>query len=235
MRKRISAHALFGLTLCFLLLLPQMASAELLAGVHLGYGRTTYSQVLGEENVQNTEWSSGIWANYSHEDLLFSALYQGSLGLHGFKANRHLAHAGASYLFLKEDALQVYGGLGYHLVSTRFETPEVDNGERHTLTGHGIAGQVVVNISISDELRTAATVVASPWATWSHNVANNTRHDIGSGSSFIYKLELVYDFSSDFGAQLSVLGNNYRVSDDAGQGNTRSSAASINLGITHQF
>lgn len=235
MRRRLLVHALPIFILCWLLLIPQVASAELLAGAHLGYGRTTYSQVLGEKSVQNTEWSSGIWANYSQADLLFTGLYQGSLGLQEFKASRHLAHAGASYLFLAEDALQVYGGLGYQLVSTRFETPQVDSGERNTLTGHGFAGQVVVNIALNDQFRTAATIIASPWANWSHNVTNNTRHAIGSGSSFVYKLELFYDFSSDFGAQLSLLGNNYRVDDDGGTADTKSSSASINLGATLRF
>lgn len=239
MGKRFFVHALPVLILCCFLLQPQSASAQLQAGVSLGYGRTSYSQILGEKNVQNTEWSSGVWANYGHEDLLFTGMYQSSLGLQGFNANRHLAHVGASYLFLEEDALQVYGGLGYHLVSTRFATPEVDNGERNTLTGHGFAGQVIVSIAINEEIQTAATVIASPWANWSHNVANNTRHDVGSGSSFVYKLEVIYDFSTDFGAQLSVLGNVYSMPAFSHNGETigetRSSSSSLNLGVTRHF
>ena len=239
MRKGFLVHALPMLILCCLVPLPHTASAQLLAGVHVGYGRTNYSQVLGEKNLTNTEWSSGVWANYRHEDLLFTGFYHGSLGLQDFKSSRHLAHIGASYRFLEEDMLQVYGGLGYQLLSTRFDTPQVDKGNVNTFTGHGFTGQVVVDIAITEELRTMATVVANPWVKWAHQTNNITDGNIDSGHAFLYKLELFYDFSTDFGAHLSVLGNTYRVpsfSRDTGDiGETKSSSVSVNLGVTRHF
>ena len=234
MRKRSWLRGLPILVLCCLLLIPHSASAELLAGVHLGYGRTTYSQVLGGKGLKNSEWSAGIWANYHHEELLFTGLYHGSLGLEGAEISRHLAHVGANYRFLEQDALQVYGGLGYQLVSTRFQTPEIHSGDRNTLTGHGFAGQVVVDIGITEEVHTSAMVMASPWATWSHGTDTSTDHDIGSGSAFLYRLEVSYEFSTDFGAHLSLVGNNFSIQGDSSI-NTRSNSASINLGVTRRF
>jgi hypothetical protein len=211
----------------------------MIAGVHLGYGRTNYSQVLGDKNVSSTEWSSGLWASYNHEDLLFTGVYQASLGLKEFDASRHLGHVGVSYRFLEEDMLTVYGGLGYQLVSARFETPQVDAGQRHSLTGHGFAGQVVVDIAITDEFRTTAMVAANPWTRWSHTFNKNTDSNIDSGNAFIYRLELNYDFSTEFGAHLSVLGNTYSVPafsrNQETIGETKSSSASINLGVTRHF
>ena len=239
MHKRFLVHALPILILCCFLLVPHSAFAQLLAGVHLGYGRTSYDQVLGEKNLTNTEWSSGVWANYRHEDLLFTGFYQGSLGLQEFNASRHLAHIGANYRFLEEDMLQVYGGLGYQLVSTRFSTPQVDSGKRNTLTGHGFSGQVVVDIAITDEFRSRATVIANPWTKWAHAADGVTDTNIDSGHAFVYKLELYYDFSTDFGAHLSVLGNTYQVPGfsrgNMEIGETKSSAVSINLGVTRHF
>ncbi len=233
MRKRI-VRGLPVLILCCLLLIAysQSASAELLAGVQLGYGQTQYAKFLGENGESHTEWSSSLWARYPYEDLLFTASYQGSLGLQGFSSSRHLAHAGLSYLFLEEDILKVYGGLGYNLVSAGIPT---DDDKKHTFTGHGFTGQAVLDIAITDELWTSATVIAAPWAKWSHNVAETTNHNIDSSSAFAYKLELFYDFSEEFGAHLSLLGSTYKVPayDDVGE--TRSSSVSINLGVTKHF
>jgi len=234
MRKRYNLRGLPVLILGCLLLISQTASAELLAGVDLGYGRTSYAQVLGGGKLNNSEWSAGIWARYDYEDLLFTGLYHGSLGLRGVNTSRHLAHVGANYRFLEEDALQVFGGLGYSLVSIRFETPEVDSGQLNTLTGHGFTGQVVVDIAISDQVRTTATVAASPWARWSHRTEASTNHDVGSGSTFFYRLEVSYHLSDDFGAELSLLGNNFGVKGDAPVG-TKGSSASVNLGVTRRF
>lgn len=239
MHRRFLVHALPLLILCCFLLLPQSASAQLQAGVHLGYGRTNHGQVLGEKNLTNTEWSSGVWADYRHEELLFAGFYQGSLGLKDFNSSRHLAHIGVSYRFLEEDMLQVYGGLGYQLVSTRFSTPEVNSGNRNTLTGHGFAGQVVVDIAVTDEFRTSATVIANPWAKWSHTADGVTDTNIDSGHAFVYKLELYYDVTAEFGAHLSIVGNTYQVPkfvrDNEEVGETKSSAVSINLGVTRHF
>lgn len=240
MLKRFFVPALPMLVLCCLLLLPHVASAELVAGVHLGYGRTNYSQVLGQKGVTNTEWSTGLSAKYDHNDLLFTALYQTSLGLKDFDTSRHLGHVGVSYRFLEEDVLTVYGGLGYQLVSTRFETPQVDDGERHNLLGHGFAGQVVVNIDVSEEFKTTAMIAANPWTRWSHTYNNkNTEANIDSGNAFIYRLEVMYDFSEELGAHLSVLGNTYSVPsfsrDGLPNGETKSSSTSVNLGVTRRF
>lgn len=239
MRKRFLVHGLPILILCCLLLIPHTVSAELIAGVHLGYGRTNYPQVLGQNNVTNAEWSNGLWASYNHEDLLFTGVYQASLGLQDFDSSRHLAHLGVSYRLLVEDMLSVYGGLGYQLVSTRLETLQVDSGERHSLTGHGFAGQVVVDIALSDQLRTTAMVAANPWTQWSHTSSNISNANIESGNAFIYRLGLDYDFSEEFGAHVSVLGNTYSVPafshNDETIGRTKSSSASVNLGITRRF
>ena len=235
MQKKFLLPALPMIILCCLLLLPQAASAELTAGVNLGYGRTNYPQLLGEKNISNSEWSSGLWARYHHDDLLFTGLYQTSLGLQGFSGSRHLGHVGVSYRFLEEDVLTVYGGLGYQLVSNRFELPAVDN-DRHRLTGHGFAGQVVVDIALTEEFRTTAMIMANLWTKWGHTSGGTTDSNIDSGNAFIYKLELVYDFSEEFGAQFSVLGNTYSVPAFAPyDGQTKSSSTSINLGVTRRF
>lgn len=239
MCKHRLASVLSLLIMFCLLLTPQIATAQLLAGVELGYGKTSYSTILDTKNITTSEWSAGIWANYTHEDLLFAGLYQGSLGVQDFQSNRSLAHIGANYLFLEEDLLRIYGGLGYQLVSTRLNTPEIDSGNINTFTGHGFTGQVVVDIAITDDLKTSATLVAVPWTKWSHNVDKITTADIDSGHTFIYKLEIGYDFSTDFGVQVSILGNSYKVPDftrnQTEVGGAKSSSTSVNLGLTRHF
>jgi hypothetical protein len=233
MRKK-KVHGLPVLVLCCILIaaLTQSASAELLAGVQLGYGQARYSQILGEKGTSSTEWSSSLWARYPYEDVLISALYQGSLGLQGFSSSRHLAHAGVSYLFLEEDMLKVYGGIGYNLVSAKLP---VTGDEHNTFTGHGFTGQVVMDIEITDELWTSATVIANPWAKWSHTLPGPTKHVDASGSAFAYKLELNYDFSEEFSAHLSLLGNTFSVPKYEDTGQTKGSSVSINLGVTREF
>lgn len=231
MRKRF---LLFGLPMLILasllLLMPNTASAELTAGVQVGYGNTSHSKVLGEEGLKNTEWSSGLWANYDHEDLLFTGFYQGSLGL-GVNIGRHLAQVGANYRFFQEESLQVYGGLGYQFISTRFETGEINAGKPFTLTGHGFVGQLVVDIAISEQVHTRTTVIGNPWLRWSYNEGGVTNSNIDPGPSFAYKVDLAYKFSSDFDLHLALLGGSYK----AAGGETRGSAASVNVGVIRRF
>lgn len=235
LKKHLGFTSLVLLVICTLLILPSTASAELLAGVQVGYGFTSYSKALGTKLDQNSEWTSGVWAKYRHEDLLFTGLYQGGLGLKGVNMGRHLAQIGANYRFLKEDLLQVYGGLGYQMTSTRFETPKVEGGKPSTLTGHGFAGQVVVDIAINEKIRTMATITGNPWLKWAFNQGGNTTSNIDSGSSFTYMLDILYDFSADFGLHLGLSGGSLRVPSFAGKGETKGSYSGINLGVTRRF
>ena len=183
------------------------------------------------QDLSNSEWSKHLSTTITEE--LFTALYHGN----GLQISvRTVIWPMWPIKFLVEDILQVYGGLGYHLVSTRLETPEIDSGERHVLTGHGFTGQVVVDIALSEEFKTSATVVANPWAKWSHQADKVTDANIDSAPAFVYKIELNYDVSEDFGAHLSLLGNTYKVPaftrSSGSIGETKSSSVSINLGVT---
>ena len=236
MRKRLITITLM---LTSLALVAGTASAELLAGVQAGYGSTNYGKILGLNGLKGTEWLANIWVDYQHEDLLFNGSYQGALGLRDTDIGRHLAQVGANYRFFEDGPLQVYGGLGYHLISTRFEVPGYVDGDKFTLTGHGFSGQAVVDIEISPEFRTSATLALTPWVNWSFSHKGVTDSNIDSHSSFTAKLDLFYDFSEEFGLHLGISGGNYKVPEfstkDGKQGETQATYSAINLGITRSF
>lgn len=225
--------------LCILLILalmhPTSASAELIAGVQVGYGNTSYSKVLGSEIPSNTEWLSNVWTNYNYNDLLFSALYQGSLGLKGSKDSRNLVQVGAAYRLLEEDVMRVYGGLGYQFINNRFENAKVEGGKRSTLNGSGFVGQVAVDFPISEQFQAKATFTGNPWLKWTFNQDGVTTSNIKAGSSFVFHLDLIYDFSESLGVHLGVLGGTYGVPAFSGKGATNASYKSINLGVTSRF
>lgn len=239
MRKSFLLTSLSIMVFVSVLSLAPTASAELVAGVQLGYGSTTYSEILGGNLDRTTEWSDHIWAHLTHEDLLFTALYQGAHSFQGKGLNRTLAQVGANYLFLGEEALKVYGGLGYQFLNTRVENSEVEGGAKSAFIGHGFVGQVVLNIPISEVIRTTATVTGNPWMKWSFSKNSVTNSDIKFAPSFVYQLDLSYDFSEDLGAHLSLLGGSFSVPAfnhlNEAKGATKGSFTGINLGVTHRF
>jgi hypothetical protein len=221
------------------LYLSPTASAELTAGVQLGYGATTYSEILGDKSLKATEWSDRLWVNLAKDDLLFTLLYQGAHSLKGQGVNRTVAQVGANYLFLNEAALQVYGGLGYQFLNARVENANVEDAQKSTFTGHGFVGQVVLAIPVSEQVRTTATITGNPWMKWSFNQGDVTDHNLKMAPSFVYQLDLTYDFSEDLGAHLGLLGGSFKVPEftfsGKAKGATKASFTGISLGVTHRF
>jgi len=212
--------------------------AEVVAGVQLGYGSTTYSKILGTEELKATEWTDRIWIQATHEDLLFTGLYQGAHSFKGQGLDRTLAQVGANYLFFNQDALQVYGGLGYQFLNTRIENSKVESGKKSTFSGHGFVGQAIVAIPVSDEIRTAVTITGNPWSKWSFKQGTTTEAGI-VGPSFVYQLDVTWDFSEDLGAHLGLLGGSFSIPSftygtDTKQA-TQGSFTGISLGVTHRF
>lgn len=225
----------FTVLVLFTLIMPHTASAQLLAGAQVGYGSTDYQKVLGKEVPTNTEWSSTIWAKYHHNDLLFTGLYQGALGLKDSKENRNLVQVGAKYRVLQEEMMNVYGGLGYQFINNRFENPNIESGKRSTLNGNGFIGQVLVEFDISEQLQATASFTANPWLQWAFGQSGITDSNIKSGSSFVFQLDILYELNSDLGLYLGLLGGSYRVPEFATKGATQANYKNINLGVTHRF
>lgn len=222
--------------ICSLLGAPSHASAELLAGVQVGYGSTNYGKILDQSGLRATEWLSNLSVDWRHDDLLFTGSYQGALALKDTDISRHQAQVGVSYRFLQDGPLQIYGGLGYQLLTSSFKLDNYAGGEKFSLTGHGFAGQAVVDIEIAPELRANATLALVPWGNWSHSQAKHTVGSDYSGSIFTGKLNLLYDFSEEFGLQLSITGGSFQTPEfDNDKGKTSATFSAINLGVTRQF
>ncbi|WP_461366077.1 hypothetical protein [Candidatus Darwinibacter acetoxidans] len=237
MRRGFSLISLAIVLICLVSATPT-ASAQLLAGVQLSYGRANFEEVLGEEGAKTSQLLNTVWAHYDYEDLRFTGIYQGSLGLGGTSIGRHLGQVAANYRVLEEGPMQIYAGLGYHFTSTRFAKEMGGQENPFTLTGHGFAGQVVIDIEITEELRTSTTLTASPWVNWSFSSAGTTR-SIDASGSFNAKLDLVYDYSDQLSVQIGLLGGSYKVlgftHNDNELGETRGVFAGFSAGITQRF
>lgn len=99
----------------------QSAAAQLLAGVQLSYGWANYADILGKGSARASQLLTSVWGQYDHEDLRFTGSYLGSLSLGGKSVSQNLGQLAANYRLLEEGPMQIYVGLGYHLLSTRFD------------------------------------------------------------------------------------------------------------------
>lgn len=222
------------------LLLPVMVSAEVSAGIQVGYGNQSYGSVLGSKVEKNSEWTATLWGNIKHEDLLFTGLYQGGLGLKGVKINRNVAQVAANYRILDEDIFQIYGGLAYQYLNNSFENEQIEGKVPSSLTGHGFAGQVIVDFAITEEIQATANITGSPWNKWSFSQSGITDKNLPSGSIFSYKFDVVYEFDNRLGVQLGISGGSYSAPAFSNKsfpdkGKTSASYRGISLGVTQRF
>lgn len=219
--------------------LAPTASAEMLIGAQLGYGSSSYPNILGSSVPKATEWTDKLWLKVTHDDLLFTGLYQGAHSFKGQGLNRTLAQVGANYQFFNESNLQAYGGLAYQFLNARITNNAVEGGAKSTFSGHGFAGQVVVDIPITDEIRTTATITGNPWTKWSFNKGSTTEAISKKGTAFVYQLDLIWDFSQELGAHLGLLGGSYSIPafsyTDGSKEATKSLFTGVHLGVTHRF
>lgn len=232
--NRFLKSAVLAILALSLLGLTQPVSAELTARAQLGYGTASYEQVLGSESIEATDWSGRFSVSFAYEDLLFTGLYQYSHSLQEKNISRNLGQIGANYLFLEQEILRVYGGLGYQYLYNRFDHPSVEGGVPTSLSGRGFVGQAVVQIAIDDSIHTTATVTGSPWLKWTFH-QDLTTDSIDPGPSFTYQLDLSYDFSDDLGLQLGLLGGTFKVPAFDEKGATKAGYTGIHLGVTKQF
>ncbi len=165
--NRIFEYTVLAVLALSLLGSAQPVYAQLTAGAQLGYGSASYGQVLGGELEDIKEWSGRFSAAYVYEDLFFTGLYQYAHALQETNITRNLGLVGANYLFLDQEILRVYGGLGYQYLYNRFNhPPAVEGGVPTALSGRGFVGQAVVRIEIDPSIHTTATVSGSPWLKW---------------------------------------------------------------------
>lgn len=230
MRQRFTVTLSMLLIIC-LLSAAQAAAADLQAGVQLSYGSTNFSKLLGTDTLKAAQLLSNVWARYDHEDLRFTGLYQGSTGLGSKAMGRHLGQVAANYRFLKEGPMQIYGGIGYHFLSTSVH----DQNRSFSLTGHGFAGQVVVDIELAPQFSATAALTTSPWVKWSYSSGGQQDNDIATRSSFNAKIDFVYDSSEQLSVQVGLLGGTFRVPSFSDKGETQASFTAINAGITQRF
>lgn len=224
---------------CFTLLLllwgamTVPASAQLLAGAQLGYGKVNLKEILGDQKgLQTNQWSTTAWAHYDHEDLRFTGLYQGSTAFSQSQANQHLAQAAANFRFMEEGPMQIYGGLGYQFLSTSLPHPTQEG--KFSFTGHGFVGQVILDLEILPELRSIISVTTNPWMTWTYGKGGSTQSVGRSSTTFNAKLDLFYDLNEELGVQVGLSAGSYKVPEFAG-GETRGAYSALNVGVTHRF
>lgn len=234
-------HALTSLfTLLVVLLTATIpAAAQIEAGIQLSYGRTTYDQILGvKDAVRASQFMNNVWARYDWEDLRFTGVYQGTFGLGTSDIGRHLGQVAANYRFLEEGPMQVYAGLGYHFITNRFKAGLGNQPTSFNLTGHGFAGQVLVDIELNSKLHTTAAVTAAPWVSWSFSDGKTTSK-AGSRASFNAKLDVTYSFSDTLSVQVGLVGGSYSVPEFKHEGKTlgvtHGTFAGISAGVTQRF
>lgn len=239
MRKLFMLFSVF-LTVLALLSLPQGAAAQLAAGVQLSYGWTNFSSILSnDEGAESSGVLNGVWAHYDHDDLRFTGAYQGTFGFGNDAIRRHLGQIAASYRVLEEGPMQVFAGLGYHFITTNFKGSLGNQPKDFSLSGHGFAGQVNVDIELTPQLRASAVLTASPWVKWSFNLDKDATID--TRSSFNAKLDLTYQLSDQLSVQVGLLGGGYRVpkftssSGDETLGTTKGSFSALSVGVTQRF
>lgn len=214
--------------------LAHPASAELTGRVQLGYGNASY-EIFGGEAFEAQDWSGRFSASYTFEDLLFTGLFQYSRSLKETNISRNVGQAAANYLFLEQEILRVYGGLGYQFTYNSFEHPAIADGAATAISGRNFVGQAVVQIAIDEKFHTTATVTGSPWLKWTFHQGGLTNSNIDQGPSFTYQLDLSYDFSDDLGVQLGLLGGTFKVPAFADHEVSKAGYAGIHLGVTKTF
>lgn len=209
------------------------ASAQLLAGAQLGYGKVNLKEILGDKKgLQTNQWSTTAWAQYDHEDLRFTGMYQGSTAFSKSQVNQHLAQAAANYRFLEEGPMQIYGGLGYQFLSTSLPHPTQDG--QFSFTGHGFVAQVIVDLEVLPELRSIISVTTNPWMSWTYGKGGSTQALERASTTFSAKFDLFYDLNEELGVQVGLSAGSYKVPEFAG-GETRGTYSALNVGVTHRF
>ncbi|MFY9522193.1 MAG: hypothetical protein WBI73_10380 [Limnochordia bacterium] len=238
MRRGFILITLSVLLIC-LLAGTQSAAAQLLAGVQLSYGWANYADILGKPSARASQLLTSVWGQYDHEDLRFTGSYLGSLSLGGKSVSQNLGQLAANYRLLEEGPMQIYVGLGYHLLSTRFDGELGGQSGDFTLTGHGFAGQVVLDIELAPKVRSSAVLTATPWVNWSYTSAKKTTADILASTSFNARLDVTYDFSEELSIQVGLVGGSFKVPGFKHEGlefgPTREAFTGISAGITQRF
>lgn len=239
MRKGYLLSAL-TLLLIALVTLTQAAEAQLKAGVQLGFGNASYSQILkNNAGAKSAQLVNSVGVQYDHEDLRFTVFYQGTLPLGSKSISRHGGQASANFRVFEEGPMQVYAGLGYHLAYLNFQGSLGQLDKPFSFTGHGFAGQVLVDIELSPGLRTSAIVSISPWMKWAFRNDKESTSKIDSRAAFSAKLDFVYDFSEQMSLQVGIAGGGHKVPafEFGGEtlGETKGSFSTISVGVTQRF
>lgn len=231
MKKRYLITTLMVIA-CFLFLTLE-ANAKITGGVGLSYG-TANHKYLGVDLDSNKQWSSGLWANLTHEDLLITSLYQRIVALGDSKIETDLMQIAANYRFYNEEFMQIYGGLGYQLFNTKIKHSALDD-HLFSLTGHGFVGQVIMDIIITENLHAVTKITGNPWQSWFFSQDGYGTSNIDKSPAFSYGLGLHYDLVGDFAIDLGLLGGSYKVSSFDDKGESRNSHTGITLSISRKF
>lgn len=231
MNKRFLITTLIILT--SFLFLTSKISAEIVGGVELSYGLANH-KYLGKEIERTTQWSSGLWANLIYEDLLFTSVYQRNIALGLSKIESDLLQLTANYRFYDEEFMNIYGGLGYKLLNTKVKHPELDDNLFY-LTGHGVVGQVIINILITDQLHATSRITGNPWQNWFFSQDGEATSNIEKAPAFTYELALCYSLIGDFSLNLGLSGGSNKVPSFKDKGESRNSHSGIKLSINRKF
>ncbi|NLM54908.1 MAG: hypothetical protein GX195_08250 [Firmicutes bacterium] len=235
------------LTAALVLSLAAPGLAQFDVKAQLTYGGTSYSSLLDKETKGSvSEWSVLALGTYSHQDLLFNVLYQNANRLnmtvneveekstHG----RSFANLGASYRFLQETGMEVYGGLGYSLMWLNLKHSAVRDNAQVGLAGRGFSGQAAVRFTLAENFSADAYFTAAPWLKWEYTQGNKSIKQI-DGSAYHYQLGLEYDVTAQYSVRLGVQGGSYSVGEfkyDVDElGPTSAGYSGVTVGVTVHF
>ena len=232
--NRFVKYALSVILSLSLVVFSQPAAAELVGRAQVGYGTATYD-ILGSGKLETQDVSGRLSFYYPYEDLLFTGLFQYSRSLKDMNISRNLGQVAANYLFLEQDILRVYGGLGYQFLYNRFENANINGGKATALSGRNFVGQAVIQIDLVEGFQAAATVTGSPWINWTIHQDNTTDSNVDSGISFLYQVDLSYDLKDDLGVQLGISGTTFSVPNYKGMGTSSAGSTEVHLGVTKKF
>lgn len=244
----MAKHWIVVLAAVLVLTCATTSFAQINVKAQLAYGGLDYRSTIESKSANISEWSVLLHGTYTHDDLLFNALYNSgnrlSMSVGENEPNEPNNHSrstlqfGGNYLLLQDTGLKVYGGLGYGLTWINVKHPQLRDGDRFSLAGKGFAGQAVVKFDLGDKFGADAFISASPWFQWEYTQGTTSEKSIG-GSAYHYQLGFEYELTPEYSVRLGLHGGSNGVNafeyDEQELDKTSSGYTGVTVGMSWNF